>query len=80
MLFFFLNLNPHHGKTLREHAREFDFVGLFLFVGGVVCLLLGFNQSQNGCKCGSLERSNHLISRKGINLRRLRCWLLALWL
>ncbi|KAJ7911085.1 MFS general substrate transporter [Mycena leptocephala] len=48
MLFFFLNLNPHHGKTLREHAREFDFVGLFLFVGGVVCLLLGFNQSQNG--------------------------------
>ncbi|KAJ7123166.1 MFS general substrate transporter [Mycena epipterygia] len=48
LLFFFLNLNPHHGKTLREHAREFDFVGLFLFVGGVVCLLLGFNQSQNG--------------------------------
>jgi hypothetical protein len=51
MLFFFLNLNPHHGKTLWEHAREFDFVGLFLFVGGVVCLLLGFSQSQNGCKC-----------------------------
>ncbi|KAJ7911077.1 major facilitator superfamily domain-containing protein [Mycena leptocephala] len=48
MLFFFLNLNPHHGKTLWEHAREFDFVGLFLFVGGVVCLLLGFSQSQNG--------------------------------
>ncbi|KAJ7476981.1 MFS amino acid permease [Mycena galericulata] len=48
LLFFFLNLNPHHGKTLREHARDFDFVGLFLFVGGVLCLLLGFNQSQNG--------------------------------
>ncbi|KAJ6544192.1 major facilitator superfamily domain-containing protein [Mycena capillaripes] len=48
LLFFFLNLNPHEGKTFKEHAREFDFVGLFLFVGGVVCLLLGFNQSQNG--------------------------------
>ncbi|KAJ6502853.1 major facilitator superfamily domain-containing protein [Mycena vitilis] len=48
LLFRFLNLNPHVGKTLREHAREFDFVGLFLFIGGVVCVLLGFNQSQNG--------------------------------
>ncbi|KAJ7661600.1 major facilitator superfamily domain-containing protein [Mycena polygramma] len=48
LLFRFLNLNPHVGKTLKEHTREFDFVGLFLFVGGVVCLLLGFNQSQNG--------------------------------
>ncbi|KAJ7211917.1 major facilitator superfamily domain-containing protein [Mycena haematopus] len=48
LLFFFLNLNPHHGKTFREHVREFDFLGLFLFIGGVVCLLLGFNQSQNG--------------------------------
>ncbi|KAJ7663013.1 major facilitator superfamily domain-containing protein [Mycena rosella] len=48
LLFFFLNLNPHHGKSFMEHAREFDFVGLFLFVGGVVCLLLGFNQSQEG--------------------------------
>ncbi|KAJ7745413.1 MFS amino acid permease [Mycena maculata] len=48
LLFFFLHLNPHHGKTLMEHIREFDFGGLFLFVGGVVCLLLGFNFSQNG--------------------------------
>ncbi|KAF8146473.1 major facilitator superfamily domain-containing protein [Mycena galopus ATCC 62051] len=48
LLFFFLNLNPHRGKTLGEHVREFDFLGLFLFVGGVVCLLLGFSQSQNG--------------------------------
>ncbi|KAF7354722.1 Membrane transporter [Mycena sanguinolenta] len=37
--FSFLNLNPHHGKTLREHVREFDFLGLFLFVGGVRCQL-----------------------------------------
>ncbi|KAF7354705.1 Membrane transporter [Mycena sanguinolenta] len=48
LLFLFLNLNPHHGKTLAELLREFDFLGLFLFVGGIVCLLLGFNQSQNG--------------------------------
>ncbi|KAJ6473935.1 MFS amino acid permease [Mycena vulgaris] len=48
LLFQFLNLNPHQGKTLIEHVREFDFVALFLIVGGVVCLLLGFNQSQNG--------------------------------
>ncbi|KAJ7165836.1 MFS general substrate transporter [Mycena filopes] len=48
LLFFFLNLNPHHGKSFRQHVSEFDFVGLFLFVGGIVCLLLGFNQSQNG--------------------------------
>ncbi|KAJ7048263.1 MFS general substrate transporter, partial [Mycena amicta] len=48
LLFFFLNLNPHQGRTFREHVRQFDFVGLFLFVGGVVCLLLGFSQSQDG--------------------------------
>ncbi|KAJ7314253.1 major facilitator superfamily domain-containing protein [Mycena albidolilacea] len=50
LVFFSLNLNPHCGKTLREHARQFDSIGLFLFVGGVVCLRLGFNQSQNGCE------------------------------
>ncbi|KAJ7249855.1 MFS amino acid permease [Mycena rebaudengoi] len=48
LLFFSLNLNPHHGKSLVEHLREFDFVGLILIVGGVVCLLLGFNRSQDG--------------------------------
>ncbi|KAJ6607896.1 major facilitator superfamily domain-containing protein [Mycena sp. CBHHK59/15] len=40
LLFFFLNLNPHHGKTLMDHIREFDFM--------VICLLLGFNHSQSG--------------------------------
>ncbi|KAJ7913215.1 major facilitator superfamily domain-containing protein [Mycena leptocephala] len=45
---FFLNLNPHHSKTMGQLVREFDFGGLFLLVGGVVCLLLGFNQSQFG--------------------------------
>jgi len=48
-LFFFLNLNPHHGRTLKEHARDFDFVGLFLIMVGVVLLLIGFNQSETSC-------------------------------
>ncbi|GJJ12691.1 hypothetical protein Clacol_006935 [Clathrus columnatus] len=48
ILFIFLNLNPHQGRTLREHAAQFDFIGLFLLVGGVVCLLIGFNNSDNG--------------------------------
>jgi len=48
LLFVFLNLNPQDGKTLREFVREFDFVGLFLLVTGVACLLLGFCQSENG--------------------------------
>ncbi|KAK0483776.1 MFS general substrate transporter [Armillaria novae-zelandiae] len=46
ILFFFLNLNPHPGRSLREHAREFDFMGLGLIVAGVVCLLIGFNFSE----------------------------------
>ncbi|TCD64545.1 hypothetical protein EIP91_003983 [Steccherinum ochraceum] len=46
LLFFFLNLNPHKGRTLREHVREFDFLGFALIVGGVVCILLGFNFSE----------------------------------
>ena len=50
LLFFFLNLNPHKGKTLKEHIDEFDFLGLFLIVSGVVLLLLGFNQSETTCE------------------------------
>ena len=50
LLFFFLNLNPRHGKSLREHVREFDFFGLFLLMAGVVCLLLGFHESVTSCK------------------------------
>ncbi|KJA23787.1 hypothetical protein HYPSUDRAFT_39633 [Hypholoma sublateritium FD-334 SS-4] len=46
LLFFFLNLNPHQGKTLKQHTIEFDFIGLLLLVGGVVILLLGFNESE----------------------------------
>ncbi|KAG1782675.1 MFS general substrate transporter [Suillus placidus] len=46
LLFFFLNLNPHEGKPFRHHIQEFDFVGLFVIVAGVVCLLIGFNSSE----------------------------------
>ncbi|KAH7889438.1 major facilitator superfamily domain-containing protein [Phlebopus sp. FC_14] len=46
LLFFFLNLNPHQGRSLRDHVREFDFVGLALIISGVVCLLIGFNFSE----------------------------------
>ncbi|EIW84712.1 MFS amino acid permease [Coniophora puteana RWD-64-598 SS2] len=46
ILFFFLHLNPHETKPLREHIAELDVVGIFLFITGVVCLLLGFNFSQ----------------------------------
>lgn len=49
LLFFFLNLNPHQGRPLRDHIREFDFVGLFVIVSGVVCLLIGFNSSETTC-------------------------------
>ncbi|KAF8149269.1 MFS general substrate transporter [Mycena galopus ATCC 62051] len=48
LLFMFLNLNPHASKPSRDFVREFDFVGLFLLVAGVACLLLGFCQSENG--------------------------------
>ncbi|KAJ7641849.1 MFS general substrate transporter [Roridomyces roridus] len=48
ILFFFLKLNPREGKKFRDVVREFDFIGLFLLVGGIVCLLLGFSQSQHG--------------------------------
>ncbi|KAJ7709772.1 MFS general substrate transporter [Mycena rosella] len=43
LLFFFLNLNPRPLRTFRQHNQEFDYIGLFLIVSGVVCLLLGFN-------------------------------------
>jgi hypothetical protein len=50
ILFFFLNLNPHKGKTFQEHVREFDFLGLGLIIIAVICLLLGFNSSETSCE------------------------------
>jgi hypothetical protein len=50
ILFFFLNLNPHKGRTFHEHVSDFDFLGLFLIVGGVLCLLIGLNSGQTSCQ------------------------------
>lgn len=46
LLFFFLHLNPHQGRSLREHVSEFDFLGLLLVIGGIVSVLLGFSYGQ----------------------------------
>ncbi|KAF5311390.1 hypothetical protein D9758_018812 [Tetrapyrgos nigripes] len=47
LLFLFLNVSPGATKSFSEHAREFDFIGLVLIVTGVICLLIGFNYSEN---------------------------------
>ncbi|KAF7331534.1 Membrane transporter [Mycena kentingensis (nom. inval.)] len=56
LLFWHLNLNPHHGRTLREHVQEFDFAGervlfcrrrgdrpatIALLVVGIVLIVVG---------------------------------------
>lgn len=51
LLFFFLHLNPtKHDKTFRQHVAEFDFPGLLLIILGIICVLIGFSESQNGCE------------------------------
>ncbi|KAF8503316.1 major facilitator superfamily domain-containing protein [Russula emetica] len=46
ILFFFLNLNPHKGRTLQEHMKDFDFLGLGLLLAGTVCFLIGLNSGE----------------------------------
>jgi MFS family permease len=46
LLFFFLNLNPHKGRTLQEHMDDFDFAGLGLLLAGTVCFLIGLNSGE----------------------------------
>ncbi|KAF8873113.1 MFS general substrate transporter [Infundibulicybe gibba] len=48
ILFFFLNLNPTPKKPIHQIIKEFDFLGLFLIVAGVACLLVGFDNGQHG--------------------------------
>lgn len=38
---------------MRSHIANFDFLGLFLIIGGVVCLLVGFNQSETNWRSPS---------------------------
>ncbi|KDQ16127.1 hypothetical protein BOTBODRAFT_157399 [Botryobasidium botryosum FD-172 SS1] len=46
LLLFNLKLNPIPTKSLKQHIKEFDFLGLFLIMGGVILLLIGFNYSE----------------------------------
>jgi hypothetical protein len=46
---FFLDLNPRKGLSLCEHLRDFDFLGLVLIVGGVLCLLIGLDSGETSC-------------------------------
>ncbi|EJD36920.1 MFS general substrate transporter [Auricularia subglabra TFB-10046 SS5] len=42
-LLLFLKLNPRPAKPFKQQLSEFDFIGLATLVGGVACLLVGFN-------------------------------------
>ncbi|KAI0031591.1 MFS general substrate transporter [Vararia minispora EC-137] len=46
VLFFSLHVSPRRGMNFRQHLAEFDFAGLILLVGGVVCLCLGLNRGE----------------------------------
>lgn len=59
---------PRHDKSFREHANEFDFLGLILLLGGVVCLLLGFNQSETGCKQYAIYSTSTLTTIQEVHL------------
>ncbi|GAA5894859.1 uncharacterized protein JCM6883_002235 [Sporobolomyces salmoneus] len=43
VLAFFLNLNPHTPPSAQQLLAEFDFLGLFLLIVGLVVLLFGFS-------------------------------------
>ncbi|KDQ16128.1 hypothetical protein BOTBODRAFT_107517 [Botryobasidium botryosum FD-172 SS1] len=46
LLLFNLKLNPRPARPWRDYVREFDFLGLFLIMSGIVLLLVGFNSSE----------------------------------
>ncbi|KAI5118065.1 hypothetical protein M0805_006328 [Coniferiporia weirii] len=50
ILLFFLHLNPTKKRPVREVASTFDFAGLFLFAGGIVLLLIGFQGAETAKK------------------------------
>ena len=49
LLCLFLNVHPPQKRPLRDQIAELDFIGLFSLVGGVVCLLIGLNFSEESC-------------------------------
>jgi uncharacterized membrane protein YiaA len=46
ILILFLNLNPTPKRPFKSYVNEFDFLGLFLLVSGVVAFLIGFHFSE----------------------------------
>lgn len=46
LLFFTLNLNPPPPTTFKAFLSTFDFVGLLLIIGGVVCVLVGLTEGE----------------------------------
>lgn len=72
-----LHFNSHtNKKTFRGHVAEFDFPGLVLIVGGVVCLLLGFNESETKCTIVALlcgPRADVCHTLQGTPHKQLRC-------
>ncbi|EJD03251.1 MFS general substrate transporter [Fomitiporia mediterranea MF3/22] len=50
LLLFFLHLNPTKRRSVRDVAATFDFLGLFLLIGGVVLVLIGFQSAQTAAK------------------------------
>jgi len=44
--FFLINLNPHRERSLMEYLQDFDFIGLFLFVSGIVLFWLNTVENQ----------------------------------
>lgn len=48
ILFWFLKLNPVKHKSWKEHAKELDYIGILLIIGGIVMFLLGLVQGEEG--------------------------------
>ncbi|KLO19543.1 MFS general substrate transporter [Schizopora paradoxa] len=50
VLLLFLNLNKTKRRTFREFVDNFDFVGLFILIAGIVLILFGFQEAQSAKK------------------------------
>ncbi|KAM0792823.1 hypothetical protein ACM66B_002589 [Microbotryomycetes sp. NB124-2] len=75
LLYFFLNLNPHHILSFEEFRTTFDFLGLALIVGGVIALLVGFSLAeqdwsspQTWAAAQSVERNDETLHSSSLRL------------
>ncbi|KAK4700554.1 hypothetical protein P7C70_g5692, partial [Phenoliferia sp. Uapishka_3] len=71
LLVWSLNLNPHQNMTFTDFHRTFDFFGLFLIVGGTVCVLLGFSFGETEWKTAE---TISLLMVGGLLLVFAACW------